>query len=132
MLDRTDPARIRIECLEEEIRQLKEHIAKLEGRALTREVRRAFGFTDAEASIFCLLYRLRFASYELIERAIYEPEKAECMEWVGGAIRSHMKRMRQKTRPHGVDFHTIYSLGFEMDEASHATAARILQRLEAA
>lgn len=116
------PDYIRIETLEEENRQLRAQIAALQGRDMLGKVRRAFGFTEAEGIIVCVLMRNRFATYETLQDAVYSDGRLCEMDDPSAALRAHMKRIRRKTRPHGVDFKTVYSMGFEMSEASFASA----------
>ncbi len=124
MLTRTDPDRIRLECLEEENRQLRERIAELEGTNLIRQARLTFGMSATEALIFCLMYQGRVLDYGRLIEAVYDVDDDQ--EDVNGAIRTHIKRLRRRIRPHGVDFKTIYGFGYEMDAKSHAAATRCM------
>jgi len=129
MLDRTDPARIRMECLEEENRQLHERIAELEGGDIHRDARSAFGLTASQARIFCLLYRLRSVEYDYMMSAVYDMDSFDG-EDASECIRSHMKRLRAKVRPYGIDFKAVYGYGFEMSNEAHAAATLVLETLE--
>jgi DNA-binding response OmpR family regulator len=126
MLTRTDPLRIRLEYLEEENRQLREKIAKLEGADLALRARVTFRLTPTEATIFCMLYRLRSVEHQHLLSVIFEDEHRDALVDEGEALRSHMKRMRRKTRPHGIDFRTVYCIGFEMGDEAHAIASRMM------
>ncbi|WP_189375079.1 helix-turn-helix domain-containing protein [Mesorhizobium sp. M4A.F.Ca.ET.020.02.1.1] len=121
-------ARDRIEILEEENRQLRATIAKLVGGDDTETARLTLSLTEAEATIFTLLVRCGVATYGQIQSAIYDVDRLDMINDVGEAIRSHVKRIRKKLRPLGIDFTTIYSLGFEMDEACRARARLMLAR----
>lgn len=116
------PDRIRMECLEEENRQLRDRIAELEGTNLIRDARLAFGLTGTEALIFCLMYQGRVLDYGRLIEAVYDVDDDQ--EDVNGAIRTHIKRLRRRVRPHGIDFTTIYGFGYEMDARSHAVATQ--------
>lgn len=120
--------RDRIEILEEENRQLKATIAKLTGVDIAEAARLALDLTEAEALIFGLLVHCGVATYGQIQSAIYDLDKLDTINDVGEAIRSHIKRIRKKLRPVGLNFSTIYSFGFEMDETCRAKARLVLAR----
>lgn len=120
--------RDRIEILEEENRQLKATIAKLTGVDIARAARLAFDLTEAESLIFALLVHCGIATYGQIQSAIYNLDKLDTINDVGESIRSHIKRIRKKLRPIGLNFSTIYSFGFEMDETCRTKARGILAR----
>ncbi|TJV51129.1 MAG: hypothetical protein E5Y01_16200 [Mesorhizobium sp.] len=115
-------ARERIEMLEEENRQLKDKIAKLTGRNDANVARKVFGLTEAEAAIVMMLVTCGEAEYGQLQASIYtDRDLVELLDpdW---AIRSHMKRIRRKTRLHGIDFETVYGMGYRMSEACRAKA----------
>jgi DNA-binding response OmpR family regulator len=120
--------RDRIEILEEENRQLKATIAKLTGVDIAQVARLAFDLTEAESLIFALLVHCGIATYSQIQSAIYNIDKLDTINDVGESIRSHIKRIRKKLRPVGLNFSTIYSFGFEMDDVCRAKARGILER----
>lgn len=120
--------RERIEILEEENRQLKATIAKLTGLGIAESARLAFDLTEAESIIFALLVHCGVATYGQIQGAIYDIDKLDTINDVGEAIRSHVKRIRKKLRPLGLNFSTVYSFGFEMHADCRAKARAILAR----
>lgn len=121
--------RARIETLEEENRQLKATIAGLTGRNEARKARKAFGLTEAEASIVMMLVTCGEAEYGQLQSSIYTDRHLVEILDPDWAIRSHMKRIRRKTRPYGVDFETVYGMGYRMTEASRAQARRAIARV---
>jgi DNA-binding response OmpR family regulator len=132
MLARPDTERelrIKIDTLEEEVRQLREQIARMTGRNEVASARLAFGLTEAESHIFLKLLHCGLCEYDQLYDAIYADGRLFQLERPDEAMRSHMKRIRRKTRPHGVDFRTIYSLGFEMGEEARIAARKIMAGL---
>ncbi|ESY89044.1 hypothetical protein X739_00685 [Mesorhizobium sp. LNHC220B00] len=121
-------ARDRIEILEEENRQLKATIAKLTGRDDARLARKAFDLTEAEACIFMMLVTCGEAQYGQLQASIYTDRHLVALLDPDWAIRSHMKRIRRKTRPHGIDFGTVYGFGYAMSETCRTKARGILAR----
>ena len=116
----------RLEILEEENRQLRERIAKLEGRDEIEHARRVFGLTHSEAAMFVLLLRFGSAPYETMADAVYHgQDEPSDIDW---ALRTHMKRMRKKTRPLGIDFETVYSMGYRMSDEARKTARLFMGR----
>ncbi len=118
--------RDRIEILEEENRQLKATIAKLSGLDIAQTARLAFDLTEAESLIFALLVHCGVGTYGQIQAAIYTFDQLDTISDIGESIRSHIKRIRKKLRPHGLNFTTVYAFGFEMDEACRAKARALL------
>ncbi|TPL40666.1 helix-turn-helix domain-containing protein [Mesorhizobium sp. B2-4-6] len=121
-------SRDRIETLQEENRQLKATIARLTGRNDAKMARKVFGLTEAEASIVMMLVSCGEAEYGQLQASIYtDRDLVELLDpdW---AIRSHMKRIRRKTRPHGIDFQTVYGMGYRMSEACRAKARAAIAR----
>lgn len=115
-----------LEILAEENHQLKATIARLTGSDSSGAARKVFGLTEAEANIVMILVERGVATYDHIQSAIYSFDTLERINDVGEAIRSHIKRIRQKLRPRGLDFSTTYGLGFEMDDAGRAKARALL------
>ncbi|TGP28230.1 helix-turn-helix domain-containing protein [Mesorhizobium sp. M2D.F.Ca.ET.232.01.1.1] len=121
-------ARERIEMLEEENRQLKDRIAELTGRHDAKAARKAFGLTEAEASIVMMLVTRGEAEYGQLQASIYTDRHLVELLDPDWAIRSHMKRIRRKMRPHGIDFETVYSMGYRMSDACRAAVRTIIGR----
>lgn len=122
----TSKAADRIAFLEEENRQLRATIASLTGRNDARMARKVFGLTEAEASIVMMLVTCGEAEYGQLQASIYTDRHLVEILDPDWAIRSHMKRIRRKTRLHGVDFETVYGMGYRMGEASRAKARQML------
>lgn len=116
----------RIDELREENRQLRERIAELTGANDAWAARKAFGLTDTEARVLMLIVRCGQAEYRHLEDSIWGEDDGCESDNPGGCIRSHVKRLRRKIRPHGVDIGTIYGFGFAMDEATRAKVRKIL------
>jgi DNA-binding response OmpR family regulator len=118
MLDTT--TRDRIEFLEEENRWLRDKIARLEGRDETVRSRLSFGLTKYEAALFSLMLRCGHGTYDALADAIWNGiDEPRDLFW---AIRHHMKRLRKKLRPHGIDFETVYGIGYRMSDEARARA----------
>lgn len=117
---------IRIETLEEEVAHLRQQLAKLTGEDDRRVATRAFGLTPPEAAFFAMLLRRGEASHEELEEAIYSRSMLAMLEDAQMCIKSHAKRLRQKIRPHGIDFLTVYGLGWRMEDAAGERARAIM------
>lgn len=115
-----------VETLEEEIRQLKAKIDDLTGMGFYQEAIRVFGLTPTEAKIFCLLVKVGAAEYPRMESLVFDDDRHLELDNPIGAIRTYIKRMRQKIRPHGLDCETVYGFGFNMSEEMRAAAKRLL------
>ncbi len=115
-----------IDMLREENRQLKDRIAEISGLSDVLLARQKYGLTDTEARIFLILVRRGSAEYDVIERAIYDDRDVEVPDGVNMAIRSHIKRMRRKLQKHGIDFETVYSLGFRMADKARSKAKQAI------
>ncbi|TGS80315.1 hypothetical protein EN818_30850, partial [Mesorhizobium sp. M3A.F.Ca.ET.175.01.1.1] len=113
-MTRTITARERIEMLEEENRQLKDKIAKLTGRNDANVARKVFGLTEAEAAIVMMLVTCGEAEYGQLQASIYTDRHLVELLDPDWAIRSHMKRIRRKTRLHGVDFETVSGVAYRV------------------
>jgi len=124
--------RDRIEMLEEQVCQLKARIAQLTGRDELHLARLAFGLTAAEGAIFMVLFRHGVATYgQLLDTAYFDAGEPvpDGADW---CIRSHVKRIRRKTRPFGVDFETVYGSGYRMSSECRSAASARFRRLEGA
>jgi hypothetical protein len=126
-MNRALTAQDHIEMLREENRQLREHIARLTGRDHKQAARRLFNLTDAEACIVMMLVTCGQAEYGALQDSIYSDRVLERIMDPDWAIRSHMKRIRKKTQPHGVYFETVYSYGYRMTEENRARARKLLE-----
>lgn len=116
----------RIEILEEENRQLKERIAKLSGHDDAEALQFLFGLTPTESQILALLVHRGSADYDQLELVSLPDDRGDRVEDINGAIRSHIKRIRRKVRPHGIDLTTVYEFGYTMsDEMRRATREMI-------
>lgn len=118
--------RERCELLEEENRQLRSIIADLTGQNEAADARSVFGFTRAEASVFMVLARCGRASYRQLEDAVYSDRKLTEILGSEEAIRTHVKRMRRKIRPFGVEVRTVYQFGYSMDDDMRTRARALL------
>lgn len=125
---RPRPSRLedRIDELEEENRQLRERIAELTGINDTWAARQAFGLTDTEARVLLLIVRCGQAEYRHLEASIWDDLDGCASDNPPGCIRSHVKRMRKKIRPHGIDVETIYSFGYAISESSRARCRALI------
>lgn len=119
----------RCEVLQEEIHQLRCEIAKLTGRDEAIVARKTFGLTEAESFIFMMLVKCGRATYAQLQGSVYTDGRLEEIDDPDWAIRSHMKRIRLKTRPFGVDFGTIYSYGYEMDEETRLIVRTLMKNV---
>lgn len=119
------PDRVRIEILEEENRQLREKIAELTGRDIALVARCRLGLTQTEATIFAILVRCGMATHEQLRELIYEASEFDLLR-PHEAVRSHMKRMRRRLRPIGLDVKTVYSMGYEMTEDMRCRAKKMV------
>lgn len=117
--------RDRIEYLEEENRQLRDKIAELTGRDIAREARCKLGLTPSESAIFALLLRCGMATHDQLQALVYEEADVDLARPYE-AVRSHMKRMRRRIRPLGIDFKTVYSMGYEMTEDNRVRARKLV------
>jgi hypothetical protein len=122
--------RDRIELLQEENRQLRDRIARLTGRDDAAKSRLAFGLTDGEALIFCTILHCGLASYSTLIDVLWHDRDEDLPEEVECAVRSHVKRLRRRLRPYGVNIGTVYSIGVSMDEAMRARSRRIMEASE--
>jgi DNA-binding response OmpR family regulator len=124
-----DPVRdLRTKCemLEEENRQLQAHIARLTGQHDARRVRKAFNFTETEAKMVAALIHRGACDYDTLKFLAYSDSELLTISDPDWALRSHMKRIRKKTRPHGIDFLTVYGFGFEMSDEARRLARALL------
>lgn len=126
-----DRLRERIECLEEENRQLRDRIGHLTGQyEKHREAAIAkFRLSPAEAVFFLMLVHRGAATHEQLRASLFSDEQYERISRIDEAVRSHAKRLRRKIRPQGLDFTTVYGFGFQFDEETRRLAKH---RLEAA
>lgn len=116
-----------LEILREENRQLRATIARLTGKDHKQAARRLFHLTDAEACIVMMLISCGQAEYSALQDSIYTDRALERIMDPDWAIRSHMKRIRKKTEPHGVYFESVYSYGYRMTEENRARARKLLE-----
>ncbi len=116
-----------IQALEDENARLKDRIAELTGFDDVHLMRAAFGLSPIEARIFSLLVNRGVATYSHIYGLIFSDDDFAELEYPEGAVRSHIKRMRQKIRPRGLDIATVYGSGFEMMETERSAAREILK-----
>jgi hypothetical protein len=124
---RTETAlRARIEALEDENAHLRSRIAFLTGARDIRNAVRVFGFTPAEAAFFVFLVRWGEASHGALQDAIYSRDTLSMLHDTGVCLRSYAKRVRAKIRPHGLDFRTVYGLGWSMSDACRSCARSLM------
>jgi DNA-binding response OmpR family regulator len=119
--------RDRIEVLEEQNRQLRTRLRALTGAGASLVYRRAFGLTASEATILGMLIRCGEATYNTLFEAVYADDDFCGLENPNCAVRTHIKRLRRKIRPHGIEFETVYGFGFAMSEEARAAARRKLE-----
>ncbi|WP_136617034.1 MULTISPECIES: helix-turn-helix domain-containing protein [Mesorhizobium] len=108
--------------LDDEVHELRERLAAFSGGDDLQTARRRFGLNKAEATIFMMLVQRGVASYDHLASALYSFDALERIDDLGEAIRSHVKRLRRKLKPHGPTFTTSYGFGFEMSEPQRSAA----------
>ena len=119
--------RDRVEVLEEQNRQLRARLRDMTDAGHSLRYRRAFRLTASEATILGMLIRCGEASYQNLFEAIYSDADLATIDDPQNAVRTHVKRLRRKTRPHGIDFDTVYGFGFAISEEARAAARRKLE-----
>lgn len=119
--------RTKYEMLEEQNRQLQAHIARLTGQQDARRIRKAFNFTETEAKMVAALVHRGSCDYDTLKFLAYSDSDLLTIADPDWALRSHMKRIRRKTRPHGIDFVTVYGFGFEMVEEDRRAAQALMR-----
>lgn len=119
--------RDRIEYLEEENRQLRERLASKDGDDFCTRAHRAFGLTKAEGRILAVLVRCGLAETSALYDALYGFNELDEPEKPNEAVRSHMKRMRRKLRPAGVEIETHYGFGFALGDEGRAAVRRAVE-----
>lgn len=121
----------RLETLEEENRQLKDRISKLSGYEDAEALQYAFVLTPTESHVLALLVHRGSADYSQLEFAAFPDGRGDDMEDVVGAVRSHIKRLRRKIRPHGIDVNTVYEFGYTMTDDARSAAKRMIAEWKA-
>ena len=124
--DKERDLRNQIEVLQDEVAHLRQRIAKLTGEDRRRQAIRAFGLTPPEGAFLALLIQRGEASHEELEEAIYSRSMLAMLDDSKMCIRSHAKRLRQKIRAHGIDFTTVYGVGWRMSEEAASKARKIM------
>jgi DNA-binding response OmpR family regulator len=130
--DRNEQAlRRAVDRLEQENRELRARLETFLPQDDLLILRRRYGMTPAEAAIFLILVRRGVATYAQIESTIYNADQLAMINQVPEAIRSHIKRLRKKAKAMGIEFGTIYGIGFEASEAMRARAKSMLASVPA-
>jgi DNA-binding response OmpR family regulator len=125
--DRNEHAlRRAVDRLEEENRELRARLETFLPSDDLLTLRRRYSMTPAEAAIFLILVRRGVATYAQIESTIYNADRVAMIDQLPEAIRSHIKRLRKKAKAMGIDFGTLYSIGFDMSEAMRSRAKAML------
>lgn len=87
----------------------------------------AYKLTPAEASVFVVLVNRGLAEHSVLEDAAFSDDAFEEIENPILAIRTYVKRMRKKIRPHGIEIETLYGVGYGMAEECRQKAKRGLK-----
>jgi DNA-binding winged helix-turn-helix (wHTH) protein len=118
----------RLEELEEENRQLRERIARLEGRSKLERARQAFGLTKKQAGLLVLLINRGIADHGQCLEAVYDDREQEAMSDGGYfALNSLMRHLRAGLKPHGISIRTLYGHGWDMSQDNRAKVRRLLE-----
>lgn len=128
MLHRNADARLRVDLdtLQEENIQLRERLDDLTGRSLATRARLLLGATKKESIILGLLVRCGFAAYSTLYDAIWDNLDEDQPERPDLRTHSHVKRLRRRLRPHGIDLRAVYGEGYAMDERDRARCRQLL------
>lgn len=120
--------RERISELEEELVQLKEHLVPSQNPFFGR-----FGLTPQLAAILWALYCKEMASNEQLDAVTAEYGKEKRSD-EGANINLRTKvalcKLRRKLEPHGIQFQTIWGIGYRMNVASKQKLKWIIDHLE--
>lgn len=122
----TTPSQEQLEILEEENRQLKERIEQLSGFGSAEALQYMFRLTPAESRVMALLVHRGSADHDRLENAAYTNDRVDEIGDVVLAIRSHIKRIRRKIRPHGLDIVTVFEFGYEMKDDARAAVRKMI------
>lgn len=115
-----------IEMLQEENRQLRERIAKLEGGDDADKAIRIFRMSRRMSIAFSMLLNRDVSRWDILN-ATHDDDRQMRLENPDWAINTLIKYMRQKIRPFGIDIESVYGFGYRMTEENRSRARKLLE-----
>lgn len=110
----------------DELNRLRDQVARLTGNEQAEQAMRAFSIDRRKALITMLLIKRGLVSGDAIADMIYTDDERAEMEYVEGAIRDQIKRLRPALAKHSITFETSYGYGYEMSDAMRQRAQAML------
>jgi len=119
--------RERVDELEEELRQLKEQLAPPDNPFIGK-----FGLTKQLAAVLFCLYRTEVATSEHLDAVtarygqLYRGRKTD--DWaVTVRTKVAITKLRKRLKPYGVEFNTVWGIGYAMPQESKTKLAKLLE-----
>lgn len=114
-----------IDMLQEENRQLRERIAKLEGGDDAARAIRVFRMSKRQATAFSMLLNRDADRWDLLS-ATHDDDRQMRLANPEWAINTLIKHMRKRLRAHGIDVESVYGFGYRMTEENRLRARQIM------
>jgi hypothetical protein len=119
--------RERVDELEEELRQLKDSLAPPDNPFIGK-----FGLTKQLAAVLFCLYRTEIATTEHLDAVtarygqVYAGRKGD--DWaITVRTKVAVTKLRKKLKPYGVEFETVWGVGYSMGPEDKVKLAKMLE-----
>lgn len=116
----------RIEELEEEVRQLKERLAEMEGQQWHPAARRLFGATNKQAAFICLLAKRGDVTRSVCIDTVYAMSNYAGIDDGYQAISALTKQCRKHLRRFGMEVQTVYGRGWRISQETQAQLRQLI------